>query len=87
MYFTVFSFIMQYQNIFLQGGCKFLYVLKRYTQSANYYWMFCEGFYLHRLIVRAFEIPKSLVIYYIIGIGKLKSPVILKSTKISSRLI
>lgn len=51
------------------GGCKFLYVLKRYTQSATYFWMFCEGFYLHRLIVRAFEIPKSLIIYYFIGIG------------------
>lgn len=32
--------------------------------------MFCEGFYLHRLIVRAFEIPKSLIIYYFIGIGE-----------------
>lgn len=61
------------------GGCKFLYVLKRYTQSANYFWMFCEGFHLHRLIVRAFEIPKSLVMYYVIGIGAPWVPVVVYS--------
>ena len=55
----------------LQEGCKLLYVLLRYTQTANYFWMFCEGFYLHRLIVHAFEVPKNLIWYYLIGFGEL----------------
>ena len=53
-----------------QGGCKLLYVLTRYSRSSNYLWMFFEGFYLHRLIANAFEPPKSLAPFYIIGWGK-----------------
>ncbi|CAH1788340.1 unnamed protein product [Owenia fusiformis] len=49
------------------GGCKFLYFLTRYTRTTNYMWMFCEGFYLHRLIVNAFEPPKSLIWFYLVG--------------------
>ena len=32
--------------------------------------MFCEGYYLHRLISKAFEPPKSLLAVYFIGWGK-----------------
>lgn len=49
------------------AGCKLLYVLGRYIGTANFVWMFCEGFYLHRLIVHAFTVPKSLIPYYICG--------------------
>ncbi|XP_069114723.1 calcitonin gene-related peptide type 1 receptor-like [Argopecten irradians] len=50
-------------------GCRFLYFLKRYSVSANYFWMFCEGLYLHRLIVHAFRVPRSLLWYYLLGWG------------------
>lgn len=49
------------------AGCKLLYVLGRYVGTANFFWMFCEGFYLHRLIVHAFTVPKTLIPYYLIG--------------------
>ncbi|XP_069111912.1 calcitonin gene-related peptide type 1 receptor-like isoform X2 [Argopecten irradians] len=58
------------------GGCKLLYVLVRYIQMSNYFWMFCEGFYLHRLIVHAFEVPKTLIGYFIFGWGGPWIPVI-----------
>ncbi|XP_050388452.1 calcitonin gene-related peptide type 1 receptor, partial [Patella vulgata] len=48
-------------------GCKILYILTRYTQAANFSWMFLEGFHLHRLIVRAFKVPKSINGYYLAG--------------------
>lgn len=53
-----------YQN---SGGCKFLYILTRYSSTTKFFWMSCEGFYLHRLIVHAFAIPKSLIPYYVFG--------------------
>ncbi|WAQ94305.1 CALRL-like protein, partial [Mya arenaria] len=49
------------------AGCKLLYILTRYVSTANFFWMFCEGFYLHRLIVHAFSPPKTLIPYYLIG--------------------
>ena len=55
----------------LQAGCKFLYAMTRYSRASNYIWVLCEGFYLHRLIVRTFEPPKSLLVYYIVGWGKI----------------
>ena len=35
--------------------------------------MFCEGYYLHRLISYAFEAPSSLGALYLIGWGKLST--------------
>nr|KAG5704782.1 hypothetical protein BaRGS_015165 [Batillaria attramentaria] len=62
---------LMYKNtLVLQIGCKILYVLTRYAWTCNFCWMFLEGFHLHRLIVRAFETPKSIVAYYIIGWGR-----------------
>ncbi|KAH3891613.1 hypothetical protein DPMN_015717 [Dreissena polymorpha] len=32
-----------------EDGCKVINILLRYATSANFFWMFCEGFYLFRL--------------------------------------
>ncbi|XP_059144964.1 calcitonin gene-related peptide type 1 receptor-like isoform X2 [Physella acuta] len=58
-------------SVIFQNGdaCKFLAYLRIYSRSATYVWMFCEGFYLHRLISNAFKPPKSLVFLYTIGWG------------------
>ncbi|ELU10120.1 hypothetical protein CAPTEDRAFT_219484 [Capitella teleta] len=50
-------------------GCRILYVLSRYSRSTNFLWMFCEAYFLHQLIVKAFEPPRSLWIFYLIGWG------------------
>lgn len=50
-------------------GCKFLSFLKLYFNSTNYSWMFCEGFYLYRLIANAFSPPKRLLALYLVGWG------------------
>ncbi len=50
--------------------CRVLSLLKLYLTSTNYVWMFCEGYYLHRLISNAFEPPKNLVVLYACGWGK-----------------
>ncbi|KAH3715094.1 calcitonin gene-related peptide type 1 receptor-like isoform X2 [Dreissena polymorpha] len=48
--------------------CKVLHVLTHYMTVSNYAWMFCEGFYLHALIVIAFTKDKKLLFMcYIIG--------------------
>ncbi|PVD30882.1 hypothetical protein C0Q70_10157 [Pomacea canaliculata] len=49
--------------------CKLLAFLRLYFKSTTYVWMFCEGFYLHRLISNAFRPPKSLVFLYASGWG------------------
>ncbi|KAF8795857.1 Calcitonin gene-related peptide type 1 receptor like protein [Argiope bruennichi] len=48
-------------------GCKILFILTKYFRMTNYMWMFCEGFYLHKLIAAAFAEQKSLLMFYIIG--------------------
>ncbi|XP_013389737.1 calcitonin gene-related peptide type 1 receptor [Lingula anatina] len=50
-------------------GCKILYMLTRYIRMTNYTWMFLEGFYLHRLIVRTFQTPKKIWWIYPVGWG------------------
>ncbi|ESO87997.1 hypothetical protein LOTGIDRAFT_234777 [Lottia gigantea] len=50
-------------------GCRVLYILTRYALSTAYVWMFLEGFHLHRLIVKAFKVPKSIIHYHFIGWG------------------
>lgn len=60
-------------------GCKLLYAFLRYTQTSSYFWMFCEGFYLHRLIVHAFKVPKGLLGYYIMGWGVSWVPIVIYS--------
>ncbi|GBN66110.1 hypothetical protein AVEN_264500-1 [Araneus ventricosus] len=36
----------------------------------TYMWMFCEGFYLHKLIAASFAEQKSLRMFYFIGWGE-----------------
>ncbi|KAG1704020.1 Calcitonin receptor [Nymphon striatum] len=52
-----------------QIGCKILYSLTRYFRMTNYMWMFCEGYYLHKLIVACFAEQNSLLPLYIFGWG------------------
>ncbi|XP_033762946.1 calcitonin gene-related peptide type 1 receptor-like [Pecten maximus] len=48
--------------------CQALHVLTQYLTLCNYFWMFCEGFYLHTLIAVAFTNDKRLlIICYVIG--------------------
>lgn len=43
--------------------------MTRYFRMTNYMWMFCEGYYLHKLIASAFAEENSLLPLYIIGWG------------------
>ncbi|KAF4531114.1 hypothetical protein B566_EDAN011139 [Ephemera danica] len=49
--------------------CKLLLLATKYLRLTNYMWMFCEGFYLHRLISAAFVEHNSLLLFYLIGWG------------------
>lgn len=42
-------------------------MFSKYFRLTNYTWMFCEGYYLHRLLVNTFEEKRSLK--FIIAIG------------------
>ncbi|GFS55228.1 g_PROTEIN_RECEP_F2_4 domain-containing protein [Nephila pilipes] len=61
-----------YQTIMDKNGdgCKILFILTKYFRMTNYMWMFCEGFYLHKLIAAAFAEQKNLLMFYLIGWGK-----------------
>ncbi|XP_041859190.1 calcitonin gene-related peptide type 1 receptor-like isoform X1 [Melanotaenia boesemani] len=51
-------------------SCKILAVLTQYTSTSNYFWMLCEGIYLHTLIIVAvFVGEQQLFWYYILGWG------------------
>uniref|UniRef100_A0A4W5MKD5 Calcitonin receptor like receptor n=1 Tax=Hucho hucho TaxID=62062 RepID=A0A4W5MKD5_9TELE len=51
-------------------GCKILTVLNQYTFGSNYFWMLCEGIYLHTLIIVAvFVGEQQLGWYYVLGWG------------------
>ena len=66
--FLVFFFVFFWvQNALV---CRLLFMLTRYLRLTNYMWMFCEGFYLHRLIAAAFAEQKSFVIFYLLGWGE-----------------
>ncbi|XP_022307268.2 calcitonin gene-related peptide type 1 receptor-like isoform X2 [Crassostrea virginica] len=58
-----------FETTLLQNGvgCKFLSFLKIYFKCCTYTWMFCEGFYLHRLMSNAFSPPRSLKVMYVFG--------------------
>lgn len=54
-----------------QVSCKVLAVLTVYTATANYFWMLCEGIYLHTLIIVAvFVGEQHLFWYYVLGWGE-----------------
>lgn len=48
--------------------CRALHVVTQYLVSCNFMWMFCEGFYLHTIIVRAFTSGNRLLLAcFVIG--------------------
>lgn len=56
---------------FCQVSCKVLHFFHQYMMSCNYFWMLCEGIYLHTLIVVAvFAKQRHLRWYYLLGWGK-----------------
>ncbi|XP_039602779.1 calcitonin gene-related peptide type 1 receptor-like [Polypterus senegalus] len=51
-------------------GCRVLSFLVSYTMVCNYFWMLCEGIYLHTLIIVAVFVEKQkLCWYYMLGWG------------------
>ncbi|XP_073326025.1 calcitonin gene-related peptide type 1 receptor isoform X2 [Pagrus major] len=53
-----------------QVSCKILAVLVQYTSTSNFFWMLCEGIYLHTLIIVAvFVGEQQLFWYYVLGWG------------------
>lgn len=58
----------------LQASCKLLMFAHLYLLSCNYFWMLCEGIYLHTLIVVAvFAEKQHLLWYYLLGWGEWNS--------------
>lgn len=46
-------------------------MLNQYTSTSNYFWMLCEGIYLHTLIIVAvFVGEQQLFWYYVLGWGE-----------------
>ncbi|KAM3872190.1 calcitonin gene-related peptide type 1 receptor-like [Diretmus argenteus] len=51
-------------------SCKVLSVVNQYTFASSYFWMLCEGIYLHTLIIVAvFVGEQQLLWYYVLGWG------------------
>lgn len=58
----------------LQVGCKVAQFIHLYLMVCSYFWMLCEGIYLHTLIVVAvFAEKQHLWWYYLLGWGRLSS--------------
>lgn len=54
----------------LQTSCKVSQFIHLYLFGCNYFWMLCEGIYLHTLIVVAvFAEKQHLMWYYLLGWG------------------
>lgn len=49
--------------------CRLLLMLTKYFRLTNYTWMFCEGYYLHRLLANTFEEERSLTFILSVGWG------------------
>ncbi|XP_072304302.1 calcitonin gene-related peptide type 1 receptor-like [Eucyclogobius newberryi] len=61
-------------------SCKLLMFVHLYLLSCNYFWMLCEGIYLHTLIVVAvFAEKQHLVWYYLLGWGFPLIPAVIHS--------
>ncbi|XP_021950397.2 calcitonin gene-related peptide type 1 receptor isoform X2 [Folsomia candida] len=48
-------------------SCRLLLILTKYSRMTNYMMMFCEGYYLHKLIAAAFAEQKSLIVFHLLG--------------------
>ena len=57
-----------FQNTYV---CRLLLMLSKYFRLTNYTWMFCEGYYLHRLLANTFEEERSLGVILAIGWGEI----------------
>lgn len=57
------------------ASCKLFYTITKYLRLTAYTWMFCEGFYLHKLIAAAFAEQKSTIVFHIVGWGLPAIPV------------
>ena len=54
-----------------QTSCKVAHLIHMYLFGCNYFWMLCEGIYLHTLIVVAvFARKQHLMWYYLLGWGR-----------------
>ncbi len=42
-------------------------MLSKYFRLTNYTWMFCEGYYLHRLLANTFEEERSIAVIVVTG--------------------
>ncbi|GAA6224186.1 calcitonin gene-related peptide type 1 receptor-like isoform X4 [Lates japonicus] len=61
-------------------SCKLLQFIHYYLLSCNYFWMLCEGIYLHTLIVVAvFAEKQHLIWYYLLGWGFPLVPAVIHS--------
>uniref|UniRef100_A0A8C4IU18 Calcitonin gene-related peptide type 1 receptor n=1 Tax=Dicentrarchus labrax TaxID=13489 RepID=A0A8C4IU18_DICLA len=62
------------------ASCKLLMFIHLYLLSCNYFWMLCEGIYLHTLIVVAvFAEKQHLMWYYLLGWGFPLVPAVIHS--------
>uniref|UniRef100_A0A3B5MUH2 Calcitonin receptor-like receptor n=1 Tax=Xiphophorus couchianus TaxID=32473 RepID=A0A3B5MUH2_9TELE len=67
---TLTWFCINKDSLSSQGSCKILAFIHMYIMSCNYFWMLCEGIYLHTLIVVAvFAEKQHLMWYYLLGWG------------------
>uniref|UniRef100_A0A3Q1IK29 Calcitonin gene-related peptide type 1 receptor n=1 Tax=Anabas testudineus TaxID=64144 RepID=A0A3Q1IK29_ANATE len=63
------------------ASCKLPMFIHLYLMSCNYFWMLCEGIYLHTLIVVAvFAEKQHLMWYYLLGWGFPLVPTVIYST-------
>ncbi|KAM6894086.1 calcitonin gene-related peptide type 1 receptor [Xenentodon cancila] len=63
------------------ASCRLLAFIQMYIMSCNYFWMLCEGIYLHTLIVVAvFAEKQHLMWYYLLGWGFPLVPAVIYST-------
>ena len=51
-------------------ACRILLMITKYFRLTNYTWMFCEGYYLHRLLVNTFEEERSIKFILAVGWGE-----------------
>uniref|UniRef100_T1JAY3 Calcitonin receptor n=1 Tax=Strigamia maritima TaxID=126957 RepID=T1JAY3_STRMM len=51
-----------------EAGCQIFHVLLQYFLTCNYFWMFCEGLYLHTILVIAF-VNETVIMRWLYIIG------------------
>ncbi|RXG56856.1 Calcitonin gene-related peptide type 1 receptor, partial [Armadillidium vulgare] len=47
--------------------CKSILLLTKASRISTYMWMFCEAFFLHKLVSSSFAEERDLRVYYFIG--------------------